>query len=365
MSEDSSGRIYGGLVWVFAALCLGLVGLSAPHPAQDGLSFSVAAQLALEGVAGSYPIGEAGLQFSQAYTDAYCPGIEDCDAVIVPFLSPPPMLLLVMPLVLTGTPIVFLRTLGALSLGLGSWFLYLRLREHPALVRAFPVSLLLCIPLAQLPIENGQNSPWLFLTFAVGTAAPGPAAVLLAACALAKLSPAVVAAAFARERGPLATFVGVVALGVGAAFVLLPDSAGFSTWLDLVPELGELAASHPENVSVHRLLGRAAPVWVLAVLASAGAHFPRLDPPDRWALLWLAWLVAIPLVWTHYLWVGFGALWWLVGRRLSSETAAFGLAAWCVAGSFFGTWTAIWLVLSWLGTVSWLSRVDAPGPTAR
>jgi len=363
-SSASSTRLYAGLVPTFGGLCLVAAAASSPFPAQDGLAFAAAAELALAGQTGGYPTPD--LALTQPFLEHYCTGLPDCESMAVPFLSPPPMLLLLALLALTGAPILFLRLLGALSLGVGAWLLYGALRNHAPLLRTFPLGLLLLLPAAIRPIENGQNSTWLFLTLAVGLSGPSVArAVLVAVVGLAKLTPWGMAALLLWERDARGMGVFVVVLAAGFAFsTVLPE--GFAVYFDRMASISPSLMAHPENVSPRVWLGD---LWVVGAVLSGLHRMRRLDKADRWALAWLLWLVAVPLAWTHYLWVGFGAVWWLVGRRLRTERAALGLATWCLVGSMMGPYTAAWLVTTWLGTLVLLSRrplaIDIVRPSDR
>ena len=360
MADESSERIYTGLVGLFGLLCLGAVAAASPFPAQDGLSFVAATELALAGETGGYPSPDMGL--TEPFLERYCEGIDDCEGMAVPFVSPPPMLLMMAPLVLTGVPILLLRLLGALSFGVGAWLLYGVLREHEPVRRAYPLGLILMLPLALRPIENGQNSPWLFLTLAVGLAGPSVArAVLVALVGLAKVTPWAMSALFLSERDwrGFGVFGAILVAGV-AGSLWVPE--GFPIFFERLTAFSQSAMEHPENVSPRASFGIA---WFAVALFSGLFVLRDRGPEDRWALAWLLWLVAIPLVWTHYLWVAFGAVWWLVGRRVRTEPQALGIAAWCVAGSWMGPYTAGWLVVTWFGTLAALLRLDAPEPTGR
>lgn len=353
--------LYRKVVLLFCGLCLALPVVSAGVASQDAATFLAAAELAMEGQweavypswAGERPVTHV------LYDELYCQLVANatlpCEDFLVPFISPPLMLVLTAPVAWLPFPLSILvfRAFGAACIAWGAYRLWERsVHARPFLARPLAVGLWLLLPLAVNVIENGQNSPWLFAATVAGWlgVSSWPRSIrvggLLAACTTAKISPLLMGAFLLQQRAWHALAVAGGLLGVLAivAWIWVPPEVWAHHTAFIQGFSGFIVGFHL-NTSIDaawhqigaRLLGEAPLPGLFTPLKAAGIGLLGLyvvqrtpDPGERWLLGWMVWLLAIPLNWVHYNWVAVAALMGLVGSRLRTEAQGWALAGWLV-----------------------------------
>lgn len=352
MAEPASSP-YRWLVAIFAAMCVVFAVASqlSGAVAQDGAAYVAAGRLVLAGSDQIYPQMGESPEMSAAFQGEYCAlvtGDLPCDQVIVPFISTPALLPLVAALgALPGAVGVFvLRLLAAICLGWGMWVLSERIAgENPAARRVLGLSALALVTVAPTPIETGQSAPWLFAAAVAGWAARSedwseavPTGALLAGGVLTKISPAMLLAPLLWS-GRLKTMAVCAAL-VGACVAITPFLPG-SPWSDsaafyegFAPWVLGFAQNASSDASLSRLVGTGSAFWVARVVkaalvlgALAFAVRSRVPHRDLWLLTWGAWMLLVPVVWGHYIWVGVALLLGVVLPRADERSAWAVLAA--------------------------------------
>ena len=150
MSDSAIDPLYHLIAGLFAFACLGLVGINAAMgvASQDAAVFVAGGRMLAAGDLDIYPKMAAGPIMSETYHAQYCALVSaantTCETMLVPFLSPPPMLL---PSALVGAlpgpvGVTLLCLLGALSLGIGSYALWAWVAERaPACARPLAASM--------------------------------------------------------------------------------------------------------------------------------------------------------------------------------------------------------------------------------
>lgn len=355
--------LYRSLAYVAAALCLGIAlvaGLTGAV-AQDALSYVAAADLAAQGQWDAvYPSMDDVPRMDGAFTRRYCElaktGPDLCKEFAVPFLSPPPKLLLTRWLSTLGSPLALLafQVLSALAVATGMILLWHQVRSlQPVLARPLAVGLLLLLPLAQVGIEKGQTSTWLFTALVLGLVGSGSRrtswgmqgglGVLVALCAISKLTPVLLVPVLlvcGHGRAGLVAIGGIAGLTT-LAHVWYP----VALWSDFLTFNAEFRHWVPEYVNntspeaawyraTELILGEAAWVEAFSVVKLVGlgllalAGLVRLRGARLWAFAWLVWLVASPLNWAHYNFVLVGATAYLLAPAVRTELQGWLLVAW-------------------------------------
>ncbi len=230
------------------------------------------------------------------------------------------------------------RVLSALGLIAAMWLLWRRIagRSRDA-AASLVIAAVLLTPLALKTVSIGQVSPLLFVSVALGMELRRPArragavAAWVGAVAF-KTSPVVIAAVLVWRRRLRALVGAAVALALLFALSLAFVPLGVWTrYLAMNRELARFAGAIPHNSSLASFVGLVTGrgfaeahalgiqlgVIVVAVVFCA-ATMRHADDDVAWALGHLGWLLAIPLVWSHYLWVVFGASVVVVAARRTS-----------------------------------------------
>ncbi len=295
------------------ALWLLLPFLHRDTPAQDAITFVVAADLAgdrpndvyLHEGADLYDLNPAFRERSCAfYADA-----EDCDANAVAFVSSPAVLPLLAPLAwLDGdTAVLIVRLAGAAAMAAG--FLVLLARLAPVDERLGVAAALLLTFDVNHQVSLGQTSPLLFLAavLSLERARSRQAVALLAvvatACIAFKGFPAVllVPVALARRWSVLAA---VASMGAGLVALSLAVG-GLDLWRDFFDSAQAVESASADNQYNASLTGLAGdPAGLVlggALLVGLLLALRPATTDERWSLAMPLALLVVPQVWGHYL----------------------------------------------------------------
>jgi len=359
--SESVDPLYRLIAGFFGVACLAIVGINAAMrvAAQDAAVFVAGGRMLAAGDLDIYPKMEGAPVTSPTYDAQYCALVSSseaaCESFLVPFVSPPPMLI---PSAVVGalpgmSGVYVLCLLGALTLGIGGFALWRWVVDNaPVCARPLAGVLILLVPFAQNPLENGQNAPWLFAAAVAGAIALAGTETwamavvlggLLAACTVAKASPILLVgvllwARYWRSVGVFAAVVGAL----GAASLLWIPGQLWADHAAFLPEFSTWVLGFKHNTSIDAAVALGSDAvgvsagWIyyftrikaVAVLAVVGAlMYRRVAPVDVWLVAWAGWLVMNPINWWHYNWLIVAALFGVIGVRLKSERHAFVLAA--------------------------------------
>lgn len=318
--------------------------------AQDALPYVVAGDLARDDPGLVYASQDGSLfELDPAFAARSCelaPPGTDCANLTVAFVSTPlsvPFALAVAALGATWASLL-MRLMAAASLVVGMWVLWRRLAHRTPRAPAYLVATaVLLSPFTMVALSLGQTSPILFLSAMLGVRraartlwAPLLAAIWAAAIAF-KAFPAalVVVLLWQRRWRMIAWSLLWGTLLVGLAVL----SAPVSLWSDFATnsrELSEVAGSNPYNGSIGSLVHNvAAPVAassigsiaVLLVTLCLVAGLltwaaTRLEADAQWAYAYLLFLLLVPFVWWHYLWLAFSAVAAVLASRAKLDDRA-------------------------------------------
>ncbi len=265
-----------------------------------------------------------------AYRQTWCEVAQATSCQGSAYLSAPLALPLVWAVTANGQRfgIDAFRILAGLSLIASMGFLWKRLagRSRHA-VTMLTISAVFLTPLAYKTVAIGQTSPLLFLSVSIGLVASPKSRSISAALSwfagvAFKTSPVVVGTVLLARR----RWRDVVAVGVALGVLVLGSLAIapanlWGKYLTSSRGLSDAAGSIAHNASIVTLLpgalGSAIGQFVAVALAASFCVITMRHKPDDslWALAHVAWLLIAPLIWTHYLWVGFGAVCVLLAAR--------------------------------------------------
>jgi hypothetical protein len=308
-------------------------------PAQDGLVFVVAGDLAWQGHTLSWP----GMDDYATFADAYN-RIPQQDP-LTPFISLPQALPVAMGM--SGCSLSALRLLS----GLGCLAVYVIAASRCAdrdSVRGVDVLAILFFPLVIYTMRLGQITPILALSAALG--AGRLCGILLAFAVAFKAWPLVILGAFLVRRAwtTLAWSFGTLGLLTLLSLYLVP----LHRW----PEILESISSGAPFDSAYNLSptewGPVGLAISLTLGAAIGWLFWRGQRLDRIGTVWAGLAMLVPLVWTHYLLVPVAVFLVQVapdlGRQLSGR-----ILMWCYAVIS----SALFFLPPWAATVYGLSLV--------
>lgn len=220
------------------------------------------------------------------------------------------------------------RVLAGLCLIASMGFIWKRLAGRSRHAAAMlTVSAVFLTPLAYKTVAIGQTSPLLLLSVSIGlVASPRPRSIAAALSWVAgvafKTSPVVVGAVLLVRRRWRDVVAAGVALGVLVlgSLVIAPASL-WSNYLNSSRGLSDAAGSIAHNASIVTLIpgsfGSSIAQLIAVACAAAFCVLTMRHKSDDslWALAHVAWLLIAPLIWSHYLWVGFGAVCVLLAAR--------------------------------------------------
>ncbi len=305
--------------------------------AQDAVPVIAAGKLVRSDPSSIYPsVTDPTNGFTPAFGRLSCelsPPTSDCENTNTAYVSSPLALPIGMAIAVAGGDggVLLMRVLAAAGLVAGMWALWCRLASRsPQAAPMLVASALLLTPFAVGTIVLGQTTPWLFLLAIVG--APSLAstrgrtvasAALFVACSAFKVFPLVglgVAVWYRRWRWLGVTFVvlgALAAVTLGAAPVsLFGDFVHSTSGVTTLSRVGPF--NHSVDVLVYAVgrgvysstLGLVLLLAARAAVAVAGWVYVarRGDEATAWSYAYAAVLLVLPLVWGHYLWLGFAAI---------------------------------------------------------
>lgn len=311
--------------------------------AQDALPYVVAGDLARDDPGLVYASqGGSLFDLDPAFAARSCelaPPGTDCSNLTVAFVSTPisvPFALAVSSLGATWASLL-MRLMAASALVGGMWLLWKQLAHRtPGAARYLVVTALFLSPFTMVALSLGQTSPILFLSAMLGVrraARPVGAALTAAVWVVAisfKAFPAALVVVLLWQRRWR-----MIAWSVlwGALLVILTvATVPLSLWSDFASnsrELSQVAGSNPYNGSIGALLHNVAAPVADSTVGSVGVLLltlallvgllvwsaSRLEADAQWAYAYLLFLLLVPFVWWHYLWLALAA----VGAVLASR----------------------------------------------
>jgi hypothetical protein len=304
--------------------------------AQDALPYVVAGDLVHDDASLVYASKGGDLfDLEPAFARRSCelaPPGTDCSNLTVAFVSTPlsvPFALAVSKLGATGASLL-MRLLAALSLVGGMWVLWNRLAHRTrTAANCLVATVLLLTPFTMVVLSLGQTSPILFVSAALGVRRTGRwlraalVAGLWAAAIAFKAFPAgLIVVLLWQRRWRLI----ICSVAWGAALVALTLAATpVSLWSDFVSNSRDLSAeagANPYNGSIGAFVHNVAEPLsastvgsalvlvvsiglVVALLVWSATH---LEDDAQWAYGYLLFLLLVPFVWWHYLWLAVAAV---------------------------------------------------------
>ncbi len=283
----------------------------------------------------------------------------ECRDIAVPYVNTPLVLPIAVGLAAIGrVPTALLFDLcSALALVGGMAVLWSRLtRRNRRAEMPLALAAVALTPMAMVPVSIGQLSTLMFLSVCLGMSGTTPRRRLAdagawVAASVVKVTPApLVLLLVARRRWRMLT---IAAVTVAVLFVASLFVAPFDIWFDFVTNTTTLDAIVRSNHEVAGgdnfyagsvawlasqilpgsqaaglggaavRLGCAVAALVICVIGMRATH-----DDNRWAVGYLALLWIAPLLWSHYLWVVFGA----VAVALSLHPRAARTAPWVLVG---------------------------------
>ena len=312
--------------------------------AQDALPYVVAGDLLHDDPTLVYASQGGDLfELDPAFAARSCelaPPGTDCSNLTVAFVSTPlavPFALLVSKLGATTASLV-MRLLAAMALSGGMWVLWNRLAHRtPAAARYLVATALLLTPFTMVVLSLGQTSPVLFVSAALGVRRTGrwlrvalTAGLWAAAIAFKAFPAGLVVVLLWQRRWRMI----ICSMLWGAVLVVLALASGpVSLWGDFVSNSGDLSAeagANPYNGSIGALVHNIAEplsasaigsalVLLLSVALVVGLlvwSATHLEDDAQWSYAYLLFLLLVPFVWWHYLWLALAA----VGLVLAART---------------------------------------------
>jgi len=330
----SNGHVSGSerLRLIFAALLISwlIFPLGQTHTvAQDGLAYVAAGRLATShpGAVYVHRLTSASWRLDPRFATTAChlaPVGTDCAKRVVPFLSAPAAIPIVVPIARLGGSggALAMRYIAVGALVAGLWWLWRRRdRDTPGIDAAFVVVAFLMIPFAYEMSIAGQTSSLLLLAASLGLPMAEEhgktwvSAITLALVSAFKVIPAamlLVAALRRRWRLVLITIGALVALSIAGVLMAPGVVGGFirQTSPTTTTQVANTANASIDAAlrSINHTWGAMSPLFEasvalrgLIVLALGFLVMRAGDDDLLWAFGWVAILVVDPIVWWHYL----------------------------------------------------------------
>jgi hypothetical protein len=223
------------------------------------------------------------------------------------------------------------------SMAGGMWVLWSRLtRQESAWAPTLVATAVLLTPFVVIPISLGQNAALMFLSACLGTeqgtrnSRALVIATVLAATVMFKLSPLLLVAVLVWQgRWKIAGFALAILIALTALTAALLPHSLFSAFWETGLAIREDALANPYNGALDSVLavwwrpfvessGGSIGLLVLRVVLAGVAFWfvaKRTGRDSQWAYAWVLLMLALPMVWWHYLLISIPALAFAVAER--------------------------------------------------